>query len=305
VSEKLERLAGSFVVLCGLGLIGLVGIAGLDDGWFTPSNTYTVTFQDGVGLVPGLDVTVSGIVVGHIEHVELTDARQARVTLTVDRDVAPHVRVDTVATARMTVAGKQIELGEGEGLPLDDGGALVAGDNIDPFVVLNITDTLDQLGSALAELRMLSESLGLGDSELPQIIEDVAAITAEVRAGNGTLGRMVLDESLYVELQEAAAGIEQASADIAGAGAEIAAASSSIESASTSLQQGSAVLAEGATSIQSGMPTVEKGALAIEQTMVEMNTTLVELNASLERIERVLEQVPGTRWVKKDDAPPE
>lgn len=52
-----------------------------------PSRSYSAIFTDALGMYEGNDVRISGVVVGHVQSIELIDGRHAKVTFDVDRDV--------------------------------------------------------------------------------------------------------------------------------------------------------------------------------------------------------------------------
>lgn len=63
-------------------LVSLVGNISL-----VPSRSYSAVFTDALGMYEGNDVRISGVVVGHVQSIELIDGRHAKVTFDVDRDV--------------------------------------------------------------------------------------------------------------------------------------------------------------------------------------------------------------------------
>lgn len=304
-------MVGIFLVLCLMGLLALTGFALAGDRLLARQQRYVVVYEDGVGLTPGLDVTVSGLVVGKVTSVSLTAERKVAVELAVDEAYAGFVRSDSVATARMTLSGKQVEIGPGTQAPLEPGGRLVAGDNMDPFVVVDAAETLARLAEALGELRGLSADLGLGTGELPQALDDATFLLAQLRAGTGTLGQMIVDPALANELQvtlgelrAASTSLSEASLAVQQAGRSIEDAGSAIEGASTELQKGGQAVTEGAKALDQGMPAIQEGAESIDQTMEEIDATLEELNRSLARMQQILEQLPGV-GLRKEAKPKE
>ena len=73
---------GIFVVTC----LVLISFGYSQLPWWPQAKPYTAYFTDAGGVVPGSDVTVSGIRVGRVAKVELAGAT-AKVTFTVNRDI--------------------------------------------------------------------------------------------------------------------------------------------------------------------------------------------------------------------------
>jgi phospholipid/cholesterol/gamma-HCH transport system substrate-binding protein len=70
----------SALVLAAILAASIVGYAALHFGWFDQGPEYQAIFKDAWPLVPGMDVRVSGAVVGSVRRVQLTDRGTALVT---------------------------------------------------------------------------------------------------------------------------------------------------------------------------------------------------------------------------------
>ena len=300
MSERTERMVGLFVLLCGLGLAALLIFATAGDRLWASKNSYMVVYQDGVGLTPGLRVTIAGLVVGEVTQVQLTPDRQVAVSLSIDTAYADFVHTDSVAQARMTLSGKQVVIGPGSGPTLKDGGMLIAGENMDPFVVIDAAETLAKLAEALSELRGLSDAFGLGEGEIPSAVQDLAFILEQLRDGKGLIGQAIQDPSLSRQVLTTLDDVEQASQSLVLASQAIQEAGTAISGASADLSTGSVAVGNGAQAIESGMPAIQEGAESIDTAMEEINRTLKELNRSLTRMQQVIEQLPGARVLGKD-----
>jgi phospholipid/cholesterol/gamma-HCH transport system substrate-binding protein len=76
--EVMARL--SALALAAILVVSITGYAALHYGWFSQGPEYRAEFQDAWPLVPGMDVRVSGAVVGSVRNVQLTDHGTALVT---------------------------------------------------------------------------------------------------------------------------------------------------------------------------------------------------------------------------------
>ena len=88
---------GLFVAM-GLGLVLLVGLAmGYEQGWFRKTFTLYVESVSAEGLKPGMSVRLSGIPVGKVAAIELTENAQIRTVLHIDENFHGYLHADTQA----------------------------------------------------------------------------------------------------------------------------------------------------------------------------------------------------------------
>jgi phospholipid/cholesterol/gamma-HCH transport system substrate-binding protein len=165
-------------------LIVIVLAIGGGTGFWWQRYTLKARFADVQGLKPGALVRLSGKQVGTVETVEFA-GQEVEVVLEIIEDVRPLITTTSVASIEsLGLLGEPmlaITTPPG-GTALPDGGFLKAstsGGMID--------DLASSAGSSL---------------------ESIQQLIADVRAGRGTLGRLVTDEALYNDLQAfvAAAG---------------------------------------------------------------------------------------------------
>ena len=96
-TEVAARL--SALLLTAILAASVVGYAALHFGWFDQGAEYQAIFQDAWPLVPGMDVRVSGAVVGSVRDVQLTNSGTARVTFQL-RPGVPAPRADASVAIR-------------------------------------------------------------------------------------------------------------------------------------------------------------------------------------------------------------
>lgn len=80
-----------------------------------------------------------------------------------------------------------------------------------PELISGLSETVAELRALLKESRSNIEDL---IDKTGTTIEDVSAITAKIRRGEGTLGKLINDEALYSSLTNAAGGVERALSSI-------------------------------------------------------------------------------------------
>ncbi|MDB5352591.1 MAG: ABC-type transport system involved in resistance to organic solvent, periplasmic component [Planctomycetota bacterium] len=145
------------------------------------------------GLELGGKVRVQGIDAGVVEAIipPSLPGKPISLVLRIDEGLRHLVRSD--ATARITAQGvigaKILEIvpGRPDATPLADGGSLRA----EPTV--EFADLLKDAASALKRIDSVARSAETG-------LGEITAIAAEIRAGRGTLGKLVRDDEAYQRL---------------------------------------------------------------------------------------------------------
>ncbi|MDR0622115.1 MAG: MCE family protein [Deltaproteobacteria bacterium] len=238
-SVKTELKVGLFILLALAALIWMTFRLG---GFHrSVQNFYEVDaiFPEAAGLKVGVTVQVAGIAVGRVESIELYED-QAKVSMLVRNDVP--LPVDTVAQIKTqgVLGDKYIELAPGK----DTRNYLSSGEQIQKTLespdmselfqkLSSVADDIKVLTSALASddggqdlrdivvnLKELSENInGLVKTSGPGIEDTLAAlgrsvanlekISDQIASGQGTLGRLVNDDSILREFHSALASVKE------------------------------------------------------------------------------------------------
>ncbi len=201
------------------------------------SNTKNVhTYFDSVGeLKEGNMVKLKGFVIGKVSSIEL-DNKRLKVTMSVQKD-AP-VKNDSTASIQLSslLGESYINLTFGSDrevlsngtypLPSTDPTDLnkiltkldSAVDSMDAALagLSTLSDNKDRLNSIFTNLDTFMENLALGKGTLGKLVNDdqlyiqvseastqLNGILAKVNGGQGTLGRLVNDDQLYIQVSEA------------------------------------------------------------------------------------------------------
>jgi phospholipid/cholesterol/gamma-HCH transport system substrate-binding protein len=150
-------------------------------GFFWQRYPLKTRFPNVAGLAKGSPVRVAGVEVGSVTEVDLSGA-EVDVTFEVKKEFRPRITDKSIATL-----GSVSLLGESSvditpatsGTPIPDYGYVPA-------------------GRAKGSLADVSEQVVTG-------VEEITGLVKDVRAGRGTVGKLVTDEQLYAELQAFAA----------------------------------------------------------------------------------------------------
>lgn len=190
-----ERVSMAQLKVGILGIVALACIALLvflltgDMKWFKKQIPLHVYTSDAAGLTAGSPVRINGIQAGKIEQVDLsgeTDpARVIRVDLSVDEDMLKQIPADSVArisSDNLLGSTKFLQINKGTSHALVQSNATLKSLDLPQFDQL-----IDQGYSVLNSLQL--------------ILGKVQDIVGQIEVGKGTIGKLLVDETLYNSLQ--------------------------------------------------------------------------------------------------------
>ncbi|MFW6202532.1 MAG: MlaD family protein, partial [Gemmatimonadota bacterium] len=184
------------------------------------------------GLVEGAPVTLAGKRVGQVEAIEFIPiALQDRghnimLTLSVDEEVAEHIRRDSDGRIRTQglMGDRYVDIRPGSlaFAALEPGDTLSSEPTVDvDLVVAEAYDALLMAQDVLEDARAVTAGLRRGEGTLGRLLVDeslyeeagiaageAAGLLREIRSGEGTLGRLVTDPALYDRLTTVLARID-------------------------------------------------------------------------------------------------
>ena len=230
-------IGGLFLFAVGLFMIGSRRML------FADSFEVYAEFLKIAGLESGATVRVAGLDAGEVESIHVPQGPQQpfRVRLRVRRDLHPLVRLDSVAAIQNDglVGNKfvQVEAGTEGSAIVPDGGTIRSREPFDLADVLErMSDTIDTVNAMVNDVKgsvdrafgtltaVASETQDLitdvgGDAReivasARQVSADLNAIVSGVRAGRGTVGQLLTDDSLYRSAKNMAAEAEKAVANV-------------------------------------------------------------------------------------------
>ena len=248
---------GAFVV-AGI-LLFAVGLFFIGDRRMLFSDTFEVytEFTNIAGLQDGAKVRVAGMDAGEVDSIHVPPGPSApfRVKLRVREDLHPIIRVDSVATIQTDglVGNKfvQVDAGTDQAQTIPPGGTIHSREPFDLSAMLQrMNETVDLVTNTIQDLKTgLDEALGsvtdtakqaqalmndLGTeartimTSAQKVSGDLTAIVSSARAGKGSVGRFLTDDSLYVsakalmtDAEKAVANLREATADAKGAIADL------------------------------------------------------------------------------------
>lgn len=174
-----------------LGIVALTCIALLvflltgSTRWFKTEIPLHVYVADSAGLTPGSPVRINGIQAGTVDKVELsgeTDPQKIiKVDFVVDEEMLkqiPNDSVATIASDNLLGSTKFLAINKGRSpVPVQSGATMKAAN----------TQEFQQL---------VSQGFGVLDSA-QAILQRITDIVGQIEVGKGTIGKLLVDESLY------------------------------------------------------------------------------------------------------------
>lgn len=202
------RFTDEWVGLLVLGALALFGAAVIEAGvlqrWLNPGVRLVLllpqTGTDGLGL--GADVEVLGIHAGTVRRVRLNPDGEMYAVADIDADAKPFVRRDSKATIRrrFAVAGATyVDISRGKGAALDWSYAVLPAAT-EPDPIKTITTTVDQIRAELLPTLASAHATASG----------LQALVDGLRKGQGTVGKLLVDDTLVLKAEQSLATLEDA-----------------------------------------------------------------------------------------------
>ncbi len=261
---SLEFVTGLFFVVAMI-LLGVGTIILSKDKWSKHQVARTVEFTSVAGLSSGDRVLVRGVEVGRVRHIQLAGDR-VLVNFSVKEDV--RLFRDCVITIGDTsfLGGKNLSI---------ESGTVAAGE-------LPATDLL--VGREPEDMFKKFNGL-LVKIEKEKIVENISGIAGDarsmvgdLRAGKGTLGKLMTDDSLHTQASEMMATIKKAGEQTNGAAGEIKGLVLDVRAGKGTL--GKLVTDEGLyTRIDEMMATMKKAGDTVDLTASELKGMTTDLRA--------------------------
>ena len=164
---------------------------------------YTALFPSVSGLAINANVEVAGVPVGRVEKIGLKKG-MAEVTMKIGQ-AQIHTDAEAAVKTHGMLGDKYIEVKPGS----PDAPLLLPGAEITKVKTIPDVDelltALESAANGMAELgKSLHEAVGgeEGRNKIKEIVDNLENITAKVKTGEGTLGKLVYDDKLYAETEK-------------------------------------------------------------------------------------------------------
>lgn len=194
-SNQRVVFVGLFVAIAVAIFTGAILAVGSIHDAFSSKVTVRAVFDQVGGLESGDNVWASGMRVGVIQGLAFVEAGKIDVAMDINEAMAPYIPKDALATVGSDgLIGNPIIILSG-GTP--GGPTIEAGDTL-------------SIGTAVSTADLLA-TLQTNNENLVSITTDIKALTAGIRAGEGTLGKLFTQDDLYTQVQAALTDVSAAS----------------------------------------------------------------------------------------------
>lgn len=217
-----EKLAGLFLVLGFFMVLGWGALMGGGRGWFRSYNEYYALYSEGYGLSPGVKVRFLRTDVGLVTRLELTENNQVKVHLSILEEYADRIKSDSLAAiASPTFIGSEyidIIPGSLETEPVPGGGQIPAQErkSVEDYIQdLRLDAMLASAESIMINVDSLTQQLQEPSGPLLGTMSNVRKLTATVAAGEGSLGKLAMDDATARQLNMILGDIKTATDNIA------------------------------------------------------------------------------------------
>lgn len=180
--NKSKKIGVALFILLGFILLTVaIFVIGSKENLFTPTFQLKSYFENVSGLKSGSTVQLNGISIGRVEAVDIDATNRVLVIMTIEKSKQEFIKKDSKVTvsSQGLVGNKVIEILSGSvGAPSVMDNEIV--ESVKPIEVQDIIDGLKESSDNAAI-----------------ITKDLSDITAKVNSGQGTLGQLVNNDTLY------------------------------------------------------------------------------------------------------------
>jgi len=192
---------GAFIV--GSLLVLTAGIFLIGSKEFLFSTTYAIRtdFQNVGGLIDGAQVRVGGIPEGTVKHIELPKRpdQKVAVLMNLQHSTQNVLKKDSVASIKSEglLGDKYVEISFGS----DQAGSLKNGDTIPSAPPIDISDLIQKTNEILDSTKGTMQNMEVATDNLK-------SIGTKINQGQGTVGALINDKSIYREASAGAAAFD-------------------------------------------------------------------------------------------------
>jgi len=208
-----EVRVGLFLVVAFFILIALFELVGKET-LFERMVEYRTSFKSIPGLKVGDPVRLAGVDIGTVKEIRVVGAR---VEVVMRVKPGTPVKTDSVATIKLTslLGTNFVDLTFGSPTaPMAPDGALLASSE-PPDLNTLLARLNDAAGDIQTLAKQFNEGLGKSMEPLASAFQSMDKIAKKIENGQGTLGKLIVDDSLYREIQGIAGSLNKVSEQIA------------------------------------------------------------------------------------------
>lgn len=208
-----EVRVGLFLVVAFLILIALFELVGKET-IFTQTVEYKTSFRSIPGLKIGDPVRLAGVDVGTVRDIRVVGAR---VEVVMHVKPGTPVKTDSLATIKLTslLGTNFVDLSFGSpAAPMAPAGSVLASTE-PPDLNTLLARLNDAAGDIQTLAKQVNEGLGRSIEPISSTFQSMDKIAKKIERGEGTLGKLISDDRLYLEIQGMAGNLNKVSEQLA------------------------------------------------------------------------------------------
>ena len=204
--------------------------------WFKKQIPLDMYTSDASGLTPGAPVRINGIQAGTVKKVQLSGStnpqRVIRVDFVVDEDMRKQIPSDSICSIssdNLLGSTKFLQINKGTSPKLIQPGATVKSADTRQFdaLIQQGYNVLDSLQVILGKVQDIVGQVEVGKGTIGKLLVDetlynslqatvgqVQLLTTNLNSKHGTVGHLINDDELYGQIQSAVRKIDQMTADL-------------------------------------------------------------------------------------------
>ncbi len=192
-----------FMVLLALGMFTIVLSR---DSFFVKRYTVEIVFDSIMGLREGDNISVRGVDIGKIRALRV-EKNSVRVIASMIQPLEFHEDYKVEILPSSVLGGRYLSIYEGTpAKPLLPPGTVLRGETP--------VDLIDEATRTVKSLRNALEDGGILDN-LKLVMKQIETVTAKMSKGEGTIGKLLMDETVYNDVQKIAANLKEVSQNLA------------------------------------------------------------------------------------------
>jgi phospholipid/cholesterol/gamma-HCH transport system substrate-binding protein len=244
----MEVTVGAFMFMVLLAL-GIITIVLSRENIFAETWELQVKFSDVQGLRHGDNVLKRGVIIGRVSHLEV-EADGVRVTLNLQKpvDIREDYRIELIRTSVFGTLNLSIHEGSPDRPALDPASVL---SGVTPV------DLMQEAGEAMRSIRNALEDGGIIEN-FKSTMRQINEITARLERGDGTLGKLLTEETVFEDIKRLSANLSEISERLAHGQGTLARLMSDDDTVYKDVQEITANLREVSERLKNGQGTLGK-----------------------------------------------
>jgi phospholipid/cholesterol/gamma-HCH transport system substrate-binding protein len=296
--SSMERLVGLFILLAFLAFLATVFAVGRGQNWFRQHHDYYAIYKEGYNLQPGVKVKLLRTDIGQVTNVDLTSTNKVRVRMRILASVAGRIRGDSKAVIESpTFIGSEyinIIPGSYQADQIPPGGQIPSQEQkkiSDYLEDLEFEHKLLLLDQVLENVASLSDQLQHPDGPLLGTLANVQKMTAMMKEGEGSLGKVIQQEEMYNKIMQQLDAVEKILQSIKGTATSIEGAADAISSTAGTSAGVAQDMPDLVTRFRNILDKVEHITVDLEKAMANAPEISREARSGMKEVNRILESV--------------